>query len=132
MKTHSLRLSPGQDLKAALDGLVSAKKWPAACILSAVGSLSSTALRYADAENAEILEGPFEIIALSGTLSRDGSHLHILVSDSEGESKGGHLKEGSVVRTTAEIVIGILPGWKFTREIDPETGYLELRSEENE
>ena len=52
--------------------------------------------------------------------------------DSEGEPKGGHLKEGSLVRTTVEIVIGILPEWKFTREIDPETGYLELRAEENE
>lgn len=132
METYSLRLTPGQDLKAALDELASSKKWPAACILSAVGSLSSAALRYAAVHKVEILEGSFEILTLGGTLSQDGSHLHLLVSDSEGNPKGGHLKEGSLVRTTAEIVIGILSGWQFTREPDPETGYLELRAERKE
>ena len=40
---------------------------------------------------------------------------------------GGHLCAGSLVRTTAELVIGLLPEWRFRRELDPVTGYAELR-----
>jgi hypothetical protein len=40
---------------------------------------------------------------------------------------GGHLCSGSLVRTTAELVIGLLPEWRFWRALDPATGYAELR-----
>ncbi len=40
---------------------------------------------------------------------------------------GGHLCAGSLVRTTAELVIGLLPEFQFRRELDPATGYAELR-----
>lgn len=39
---------------------------------------------------------------------------------------GGHLKEGTIVRTTGEIVLGILSEWEFSRSPDPVTGYSEL------
>ena len=39
---------------------------------------------------------------------------------------GGHLCAGARVRTTAELVIGLLPEWRFLRELDPATGYAEL------
>ena len=39
---------------------------------------------------------------------------------------GGHLKEGSIVYTTAEIVIGILPAVLYERAIDPTFGFKEL------
>tara|TARA_R110002096_G_scaffold104771_15_gene230746 strand:- start:2618 stop:2995 length:378 start_codon:yes stop_codon:yes gene_type:complete len=117
-------------LKRELDGLIENRKWPAACVVTGIGSLRTAAIRFAEAETAEILEGPFEIISLGGTLSRDGSHLHILVSDHHGMAKGGHLKEGAIINTTAEIVLGILPEWEFTRKLDPETGCAELTVEE--
>ena len=31
------------------------------------------------------------------------------------------------LRTTAELVIGLLPEWRFSREHDPATSYAELR-----
>jgi predicted DNA-binding protein with PD1-like motif len=31
------------------------------------------------------------------------------------------------VRTTAELVIGLLTEWQFRRELDPATGHAELR-----
>jgi hypothetical protein len=68
-----------------------------------------------------------EILSLSGTLSPDGSHLHIAVAGSRGEVIGGHLCAGSLVRTTAELLIGLLPQWRFNRELDPTTGYAELQ-----
>ncbi|MCB1226486.1 MAG: DNA-binding protein [Verrucomicrobiales bacterium] len=126
MKTHALRLRSGEDLKAALDALVRQHEWPAACVLSAVGSLSHVRLRYANQPEAEVIEGPHEMVALSGTLGPDGSHLHLAVSDSAGRTQGGHLMEGSLIYTTAEIVLGVLEDQVFAREIDPQTGYREL------
>jgi uncharacterized protein len=126
MKSHPVRLKPGGDLKAALDHLTHIHRWRAAAIISAVGSLSQAAIRFANRDEISILPGPFEIVALSGTLSGSGSHLHIAVSDRDGKMTGGHLKEGSRIYTTAEIVIVILDDWKFSRELDPESGYLEL------
>ena len=129
MKTHPLRLVPGQDLKRELDALAQARDWSAACVLTGIGSLSSVAIRFAGAETTELLHGPWEIISLGGTLSRNGPHLHILVSDREGVTRGGHLMDGSIINTTAEIVIGVLPEWEFTREADEETGHAELTIE---
>ena len=40
---------------------------------------------------------------------------------------GGHLMDGSTVRTTAEIVLVELTELEFERADDPETGYKELR-----
>lgn len=126
MKTYPIRLKPGQDLKQELDALTNREQWAAACVLAAVGSLTEVAIRYANQEKTELLSGHFEIVSLSGTLSQDGSHLHIAVSDKAGKVVGGHLKEGAIVYTTVELVIGILDDWEFTRENCPQSGYLEL------
>lgn len=129
MQAYPLRLKPGDDLKSELDQLVRTKEWTAACIISGIGSLSSAAIRFADQSEPENLQGPLEIVSLAGTLSPDGSHIHIVVSDAEGQTRGGHLKEGSVIRTTAEIVLCILPEWEFARVTDPDTGFPELKIE---
>ena len=73
------------------------------------------------------IHGELEIVSLSGTLSPDGIHLHIAISGSSGTVIGGHLCAGSLVRTAAELVIGLLPEWRFSRELDAATGYPELR-----
>ncbi len=72
------------------------------------------------------LAGPLEIVALSGTLSPDGVHLHLAVADAEGRMTGGHLLAGCIVRTTAELVLGLAAGVAFARRPDPRTGYAEL------
>jgi hypothetical protein len=48
------------------------------------------------------------------------------IADASGAVFGGHLVAGSVIRTTAEIVIGIAPDWQLKRDMDTETGYREL------
>ncbi|MGA1484026.1 MAG: PCC domain-containing protein, partial [Vulcanococcus sp.] len=79
------------------------------------------------ATQATAIHGELEILSLSGTLSPDGAHLHVAIADRNGTVIGGHLCAGSLVRTTAELVIGLLPEWQFRRELDPATGYAELR-----
>ena len=39
---------------------------------------------------------------------------------------GGHVTRGCIVRTTAEVLLALLPDWRFDREPDPVTGYREL------
>ena len=127
MKVMPLRLPPGADLRRALEAWMDAQQEQAGCVISAVGSLSLAQLRLAGATQATAIHGELEILSLSGTLSPDGSHLHIAIADSSGAVIGGHLCTGSLVRTTAELVIGLLPEWRFSRELDPATGYPELR-----
>jgi hypothetical protein len=67
--------------------------------------LSGVRLRLAGGTKHATWQGPFEIVALTGTLSQDGGHLHLAVADQQGRTIGGHLAEGSTVRTTAEVVV---------------------------
>ena len=127
MKVVPLRLQPGDDLRSALEAWMDQQEEQAGCVISAVGSLSVAQLRLAGATKATVIHGNLEILSLCGTLSPDGAHLHIAVADSRGAVIGGHLCAGSLVRTTAELVIGLLPDWQFSRELDPVTGYAELR-----
>ena len=126
----ALRLKPGQDLKRALSETVAQEDARAGFVLTCVGSLSRAALRLADRDGESVFEGPFEILALSGTLSPDGLHLHLALADKDGTTLGGHVLEGCVVYTTAEIVLGFLQDVGFSRRLDAETGYAELVVEE--
>lgn len=80
MKIHALRLAPGKDLKEELVNFTESKKIGAGCILTCVGSLQQVCLRLANQDRTETYVGKFEIIALSGTLSRQGLHLHLGVA----------------------------------------------------
>lgn len=130
IQTLILRLTPGEDLRQALDAafaqLQAEQNAQAACVISAVGSLSRAVLRYAAEPGGTVLAEPLELITLSGTLGADGAHLHASVADARGVVRGGHVMPGCIVRTTAEIVLAPLPGWEFTRAQDAQTGFKEL------
>lgn len=127
MRVVPLRLQPGDDLRRALEAWMAEQQEQAGCVISAVGSLSDVRLRFAGAAEATAIGGDLEILSLAGTLSADGAHLHIAVGDHRGAVIGGHLGVGSRVRTTAELVLGLLPEWRFRRELDPASGWAELR-----
>jgi hypothetical protein len=126
MQTYSFRLRPGQDLKTELDKLVKQYRIEAGILLTCVGSLTDVVLRLANQENGTNWHGHFEIVSLVGTLSINGSHLHLAVSDSTGQTYGGHLLDGCKIYTTVELAIGILPDLVYAREPDPTFGYKEL------
>ena len=95
-------------------------------VLACVGHLTKAVLRMADDRIVKTLEGKFEIVSLTGTVESGNSHIHISISDEDGKTWGGHLKMGSVVGITAEIVIAELPELSFRREYDDTTGFEEL------
>ena len=125
-----------------------------AFVMTCVGSLSEVTLRMAATDNTSKTEKDpphkkpkrdtesslaesttlgikhfqehFEIVSLIGTFSDDGGkHLHMSVSNANGDVLGGHVISG-VVFTTLELVLGTISGVAFTREQDDQTGYKEL------
>ncbi|HEY9672386.1 MAG TPA: PPC domain-containing DNA-binding protein [Waterburya sp.] len=126
MKIFAIRLKPDQDLKESLRRFINQNNIQAGFILTAVGSLKQVTLRFANQSHAQVLQEKFEIVSLVGTLSINGIHLHISLADKNGQTIGGHLVEGCIIYTTAEIVIGSSEEFIFLRTVDEQTGYQEL------
>jgi predicted DNA-binding protein with PD1-like motif len=107
-----LRLNPGDDLRPALEawmGRQREQEEQAGCVISGIGSLSVAQLLLAGQQESSTITGGLKILSLVGTLSPDGAHLHIAVADGTGTVFGSHLCAGSLMPTTAELVVGLLP-----------------------
>lgn len=126
----AIRLKPGMDLLQEINKEVEKNQWEAAWIQTAVGSLTRYNIRFANQPGGVSDSGHFEVVSLTGTLSTNGSHLHIAVSDSTGRTLGGHLLEGNIIYTTLELVIGVSDQYRFTRAKDGTTPWKELQIEE--
>lgn len=126
MDSYTIRLLPDQGLLERIEEFAGEHQIQAGYIATCVGSLTRAALRFADQDTPEILEGPFEILSLVGTFSNAGSHLHLSIADREGKVLGGHLAAGCRVYTTAEIIFHNFPDLIFRRELCQRSGFLEL------
>lgn len=98
MKPLPIRLTPGQDLRAALEAVVLAHNCRAAFVLSGIGSLSTAGIRLAGAAQPTRLTESMEILTLSGTVAaggdKTGSHMHMAISTATGQVLGGHVAPG--------------------------------------
>jgi predicted DNA-binding protein with PD1-like motif len=121
-----VRLLPGDDLRLVLEAVVAARGCTAAFVLAGIGSLHGAQLRLAGAALPLKLAGDVELLSLGGSIAANGSHLHMSVADADGRVLGGHVAPGCIVRTTAEVLLQLLPGWDFKREADTRTGFAEL------
>lgn len=130
IKNYAIRLNPGMDLKKSIQTFVNERKLHAAWIVTCAGSFTHYNIRFANQQKTDTGTGHFEIVSLTGTLSDNGSHLHISISDSTGKTIGGHLQEGCIIYTTAEIIIQSSNKLFFKREKDGTTPWEELQIEE--
>jgi predicted DNA-binding protein with PD1-like motif len=119
MQTLPVRLVPGDDLRAALETIARDQAIGAAFVMQGIGSLSVANLRYAGLDQPTRLDGDLEILTLAGSLCADGAHLHMAVSNAGGRVVGGHVSPGC-------ILIVCLAGVRFSRDLDPRTGFPEL------
>ena len=124
--SHAFRLKPGQDLFNGIREFVQEHQIEAGFIITCVGSLTRFNLRFANQSEGTSGNGHFEIVSLSGTVSKNGNHIHMSISDSDGKTIGGHLLIDNIIYTTAEIVIGENTDLIFTREKDGTTPWEEL------
>ncbi len=123
MRQISARLLPGQDLRAEIERLGKEYAIQAGCVVCLVGNLSRVCLRMADGKTVKEWMGSYEIVSVTGTISPEESHIHISVSDQEGAVIGGHLKMGSIVGVTAELVLLVFDDVTYAREYEASTGY---------
>ncbi|MDO4500361.1 MAG: DNA-binding protein [Erysipelotrichaceae bacterium] len=126
MKEFAIRLKRGTDLKKAIENIAQENNFDTIVVLSAVGCVSRAHFRLAKAIEDIDVEDGFEILSLNGTVSKGKAHLHICFSDEFGNAFGGHLKEGTIIETTCELVLGILEEYSSQRSYDEETGYDEI------
>ena len=108
MRTLSLKLGPGSDLRRSLEQLAIEQGAPG-FVLGVVGNLSRAAFQCAGRSGPTILEGDLEIITLQGTVAPGGVHLHLSLSDSDCQVWGGHLEPGTLVLKGADLLVGFLP-----------------------
>ena len=122
-----LRLKPGQDIKQHLIAYAQKNKIQSGVIVSAVGSVSQLRVRIADGLTVKEKTQAMEVVHFSGTLTQFHLHAHILGINTQMQTFGGHLKEGSIVHTTMEItLIDVSDEFHNTRTFDESTGYDEL------
>ena len=124
-----MRLKPGDDVREKLENYVLQNNIKAGWLVTCAGSLTAYNIRFANQEKGNTGQGHFEIVSLTGTLSKNGSHLHISISDSTGKTIGGHLLNGCIVYTTAEIILQSTNELTFIRENDGTTPWEELQIE---
>jgi uncharacterized protein len=125
--SYILRLRPGNDLRLSIEKFAAENDIKAGWIVTGVGSLTGYSIRFANKKNPVTRDSFFEIISLSGTVSVNGCHLHISIADDKGTTIGGHLLNGCIIYTTAEIVVTESAKYIFKREKDDVTGWKELR-----
>lgn len=126
MRTHAFRLHRGDDLRLSIAQYARDHGLQAAVILSCVGCLSKARLRDATGVRLRDISAHAEIVSATGTISQEGLHIHISISLDDLSTLGGHLAEGCIVNTTAEIVLLEMDDVAFTRAFDAQTGYDEL------
>jgi hypothetical protein len=133
----ALRLKPGTDVLLGLEEACRRAGINNGVILSAIGSLAEVKFcdpieiagrraKYGYGDPLQ-LEGPIELTNASGIICHDDKnvtnlHIHVTLSDKDGNAYGGHLVEGTRVLLTVDVVIaeieGIVMGRKFDTELE--------------
>ena len=127
---HLLRLEPGDEVVKSVSNYCFANGIAAGSIISAVGSLTMCVIRYAHQTEHASHEGHFEVLSLSGMVSKSSHHVHISIADGSGKCVGGHLI-GGIVYTTLEIAILSYHDVVFSRGPCALSGYDELEINES-
>ncbi len=111
MKHHAFRLTYGMDLRQGIEDYCRDNDIHSAAIVTVVGCVYRARIRLADGETIEEYDDRYEIVSL----------------DEDGRVIGGHMCNGCLVNTTAEVVLVSLDEeYRFSREYDDSTGYDEL------
>lgn len=125
MRELAFRLQKGDDLRVCIEEKCT--NINTAVVLSGVGCVYHAHFRLAKAQDYYDKAEDYEIVSLTGTISKGQAHIHISLSDDKGNVIGGHLEKGCLINTTCEVVLGILEEYESNREFDENTGYDEIR-----
>jgi len=104
------------------------KKGIKAATFTAIGALKRAKLGYYDQKNHKYreitIDSPHEMASCVGNVSlSDGKpfvHAHVVLADERGNTRAGHLMEGTVF--AAEVLLRRLEGPRLERKLDAVTG----------
>lgn len=137
-RTIVVRLKPGTDVLAGLQAACEQAGIKNGAIVSCLGSLAKVSICNPTEQpeskagygygTPQILHGPWELLGASGVVCHDldGStnlHVHINLSDPEGNAYGGHLAPGTTVLITVDAVIAEVKGVEMERIYDDSMGF---------
>ena len=125
MRSLPLKLSPGNDLRLSLEELAQ-RDGISGFVLGVVGNLTQASFQCPGQANPTVLEGDLEVITLNGTLSPEGVHLHLSLSDGACQVWGGHLEPGTIVQKGVDLLIGVLEQRDGSPEQQSSTPRLEI------
>lgn len=141
------RILPGVDILEGIEKICEKHQIKYGYIAAAVGSFRRVAFKYVSrlynkpgeghATYIEI-EGPHDMLSGQGIIasSLDGKkidiHFHAVLSDQLDRACGGHIKPGTIILSTVDIVIIEMFGIKAIRGVDPKTGIVFSSFEETE
>jgi len=110
-----IRLDPGELFLESIQRAIEQEQIRAGVVISGIGSLSICRIHVVNAGYPPDLltrvqkyfeyKGSIEVLAVQGIIANGEPHLHITVADEEQNVHGGHVEEGCVVLTMAEIAI---------------------------
>ena len=107
MQSLPLTLGPGSDLHQSLHALAQERQITG-FVVGVVGNLTRAAFQCPGRPEPTVLEGDLEVITLNGTLSPQGVHLHLSLSDGACQVWGGHLEPGTLVQKGVDLLIAVL------------------------
>ena len=107
MRSLPLKLEPGSDLRLNLEE-IGREQGINGFVLGVVGNLTRAAFQCPGKAEPTVLEGDLEVITLNGTITPEGVHLHLSLSDGACQVWGGHLEPGTLVQKGVDLLIGVL------------------------
>jgi predicted DNA-binding protein with PD1-like motif/glutaredoxin len=107
MHALALHFDAGADLHRSLESYA-AEHALQGFVISVVGNLRQAAFQCPGQAQPTVLQGDLEVITLQGTLTPDGVHLHLSLSDGRCQVWGGHLEPGTLVQKGVDLLVGVL------------------------
>jgi predicted DNA-binding protein with PD1-like motif len=122
----------GEDILERLTGLAEKNRIFAGSF-TAIGTVEKATIGYFMGDgkySSTSLQGPLEVVSCLGNVSwKEGHsfvHAHIVFSDREGKTYGGHLMPGTTVDATFEVTLLAYEDMTLFRKQDPRTRLLVL------
>ena len=108
-------MGPGDLLLEGIRQAAKATGIHTGAVISGLGSLTRANLSLLG-QKVE-MEQKLEIMQFNGVIAAGEPHIHITLADASGRFHGGHVNDGCMINTVAELTIQRLPGLRLALKL---------------